>query len=238
MPSFQFNPPPSFTGLSQGLPAEPDKHHRMARTQYVLPLLLILFRQVLTFLPFLPVYRACELASDGRADSTAAFISRIFRLCLRSVCAPSSSTTTGETASQAAVGLGVASMPPPPQAASTSTTLAPSYPPLDSVAGSSLPPTVRFSPSSVSRLLVTSQAMLMSSFPPLQPSVGPLDPSQAFSLGNSDASYWCVSFFPSLVDFPLTFSPNSLPISSPLDTQGVALSRSDDGLVLVRSASR
>ncbi|GAA5869790.1 hypothetical protein JCM8547_005843 [Rhodosporidiobolus lusitaniae] len=54
------------------------------------------------------IYRACELHSDGRADSTAAYICRFFQSCIRIVCSP---TTTPEGAAAAA---GVASMPPPP----------------------------------------------------------------------------------------------------------------------------
>ncbi|PWN36981.1 uncharacterized protein FA14DRAFT_152397 [Meira miltonrushii] len=34
------------------------------------------------------IYQACELCADGQTDSTAAFISRFFQLCLRAVCSP------------------------------------------------------------------------------------------------------------------------------------------------------
>lgn len=35
------------------------------------------------------IYQACELCADGQTESTAAFISRFFQLCLRAVCSPS-----------------------------------------------------------------------------------------------------------------------------------------------------
>ncbi|GAA6037626.1 hypothetical protein JCM8097_006149 [Rhodosporidiobolus ruineniae] len=54
------------------------------------------------------LYQACESAAEGNAQSTAAYISRFFQLCIRSVCSPSSS------AANAAVAAGVAAMPPPP----------------------------------------------------------------------------------------------------------------------------
>lgn len=34
------------------------------------------------------IYRACEMGADGQTESTAAFISRFFQLCLRAVCTP------------------------------------------------------------------------------------------------------------------------------------------------------
>ncbi|GAA6043175.1 hypothetical protein JCM8097_008709 [Rhodosporidiobolus ruineniae] len=57
------------------------------------------------------VYRACELSSDGRADSTGAFICRFFQACIRVVCSPTSSP---EAAAAAAMSAGVAAIPPPP----------------------------------------------------------------------------------------------------------------------------
>lgn len=41
------------------------------------------------------IYRACELCADGQTESTAAFISRFFRLCLRAVCTPNTSPEDG-----------------------------------------------------------------------------------------------------------------------------------------------
>lgn len=40
------------------------------------------------------VYRACELCADGQTESTAAFISRFFQLCLRAVCSPAATPET------------------------------------------------------------------------------------------------------------------------------------------------
>ncbi|GAA5913502.1 hypothetical protein JCM6882_002380 [Rhodosporidiobolus microsporus] len=115
------------------------------------------------------IYRACESASQGKEDSTAAFISRFFQLCIRTVCAPPQATDPAA----AAIAAGVAAVPPP-------------HP-------SSQPPTSAAPPTIAS---LTGQ-MVDSSLPtPTGSSLGPLDP--ALSTYNSmglDANYW-ESLFP------------------------------------------
>jgi hypothetical protein len=203
--------PRRLAGLHESLPSKSDQHSLLDGTQYVSLLSLLLLRS-----PSLSaaVYRACELASDGKADSTAAFISRFFRLCLRTVCSPA----PGETGAT-----GAAVMPPPHPLEQrnggsslgvsgsgsvgtgtgtgdgegedgqemSGTTLAPSYAPTEAAAPdpavNGLPAHVRFPPLAVSTI-----PTLLSQQPP---SFDPFNPTQAFSMDNTDATYWCVSLF-------------------------------------------
>ncbi|GAA5864126.1 hypothetical protein JCM8547_005144 [Rhodosporidiobolus lusitaniae] len=117
------------------------------------------------------IYLASEAASEGRADSTAAFISRFFQMCIRSICAPSTSTAADPTAT--AIAAGVAALPPPPPGLNgvTATTIAP--PPPSSEAGAEVP------------------------IPASAPPSGSLEPFLAnlSTMDVTDASYW-ESLFP------------------------------------------
>ncbi|GAA5821093.1 hypothetical protein JCM11251_001958 [Rhodosporidiobolus azoricus] len=112
------------------------------------------------------IYRACESASHGKDDSTAAFISRFFQLCIRTVCAP--------PAGEPSAGAGLAAVTP------------------DSSL-SQPPPT---STSSALLATLTGTGMYSSLPTPTGSALGTLDPTlSTFSSMGLDANYW-ESLFP------------------------------------------
>ncbi|GAA5903357.1 hypothetical protein JCM8208_001897 [Rhodotorula glutinis] len=76
------------------------------------------------------VYQACELATEGREDSVAAFMSRFFKLGIRVLCSPPPPTAHADSAAFSSLGgpapgLTAPLHPPVVPAPSTSTALAP-----------------------------------------------------------------------------------------------------------------
>ncbi|KPV73422.1 uncharacterized protein RHOBADRAFT_55167 [Rhodotorula graminis WP1] len=84
--------------------------------------------QILTWME--RVYQACELATEGKEDSVAAFMSRFFKLGIRVLCSPPPPTAHADSApfsslGSPAPGLTAPLHPPVVPAPSTSTALAP-----------------------------------------------------------------------------------------------------------------